>query len=381
MRLASYNVENLFARAKVLNTETWEEGRPVLEAFARFNALISEARYTAARKEAMVELLHALDLDRSDDGQFVRLLRNRGEFLVRRRNPPRIEILAEGRAEWNGWLELEREPVDDTAMRLTARVIADVGADVIGIVEAESRPALKGFSDRLLRREGGAPYRHVMLIDGNDPRGIDCAIMTREGFPIAAMRSNVDYADERGEVFSRDCPEYTVETPAGARLTVLVNHFKSKGFGRQADSNAKRRRQAEAVARIYRGLREAGAENLAVLGDLNDAPPEREQDPLHPLLAGTDLRDISTLPGHDSGGRPGTFGESRAAQKFDYILLSPALAERAGASGVFRRGMWPGTSPAGGGAWEVYPELDPAQGGRKFHAASDHGALWVELDL
>ena len=29
MRLAAYNVENLFDRAKALNLGTWEEGRPV----------------------------------------------------------------------------------------------------------------------------------------------------------------------------------------------------------------------------------------------------------------------------------------------------------------------------------------------------------------
>jgi hypothetical protein len=31
LRLAAFNVENLFDRAKALNTTTWEEGRPVLQ--------------------------------------------------------------------------------------------------------------------------------------------------------------------------------------------------------------------------------------------------------------------------------------------------------------------------------------------------------------
>ena len=96
------------------------------------------------------------------------------------------------------------------------------------------------------------------------------------------------------------------------------------------------------------------------------------------LLAATDLRDISTLPGHDDKGRPGTHGGSTAANKIDYILLSPALRQRAGASGIFRMGQWPGVRPR---KWEVYPEIDPAQGGEAGHAASDHAALWVELDL
>jgi hypothetical protein len=32
-RIASFNVENLFARAKALNGATWQEGRPILDAY------------------------------------------------------------------------------------------------------------------------------------------------------------------------------------------------------------------------------------------------------------------------------------------------------------------------------------------------------------
>ena len=35
MRMASYNVENLFSRAKALNLETWTEGRDILGAACR----------------------------------------------------------------------------------------------------------------------------------------------------------------------------------------------------------------------------------------------------------------------------------------------------------------------------------------------------------
>ena len=88
----------------------------------------------------------------------MRLRQNRGEFLVRRQSGV-LDIVARGRGDWSGWLELEREPVDDTAMRMTAQVIRDVGADVIGVVEAENRPALKGFSDTILPLVGRRALR------------------------------------------------------------------------------------------------------------------------------------------------------------------------------------------------------------------------------
>ena len=33
MRLASFNVENLFQRAKVMNQSSWQDGKEVLKAF------------------------------------------------------------------------------------------------------------------------------------------------------------------------------------------------------------------------------------------------------------------------------------------------------------------------------------------------------------
>ena len=49
------------------------------------------------------------------------------------------------------------------------------------MIEAEDRIALLRFNDQVIREVGGQPYEHVMLIDGNDERGIDVGIMTRAG--------------------------------------------------------------------------------------------------------------------------------------------------------------------------------------------------------
>jgi endonuclease/exonuclease/phosphatase family metal-dependent hydrolase len=57
---------------------------------------------------------------------------------------------------------------------------------------------------------------------------------------------------------------------------------------------------------------------VIVLGDLNDTP---DSAPLAPLLAQTDLRDITTHPSFTSDGRPGTFGNGTKSQKIDYVLL------------------------------------------------------------
>jgi hypothetical protein len=124
-------------------------------------------------------------------------------------------VVAKRRADWIGRVELKKEPIREVAIQNTARVLKDLAADVQAVIEAESRVALKAFSDVLLSNVAGSPFDHVMLIDGNDDRGIDVGLTTRSGYEIARIRSHVDDSDAHGLVFSRDCPEYTITTPAG----------------------------------------------------------------------------------------------------------------------------------------------------------------------
>lgn len=369
MRLATFNVENLFDRARALNGE-WEAGRPVLAAFAAASAILGQLAYSDADKAELARLLIALGLERADTAPFVTLRRNRGA-LIRRPRGGGLIVLADGRADWVGSLELRDEPTNADALRNTARVIADVAADVLAIVEVESRPVLESFNRAVLPAVGGAPYPHVRVMDGNDERGIDVGLMAREGYAPGCVVSHVDDRRADGQpIFSRDCAEYHLATPGGAGLLVLVNHFKSKGYGGQASSDARRRAQAERVAAIYRARRDTGCERIAVVGDLNDTP---EAAPLAPLVAGTDLRDASAHPTFDDGGYPGSFGSGGAKGKIDYLLLSPALFGRVTGGGYWRRGLWPGVRPP---RWPVYPTLT-----REVEAASDHAAMWVDLQI
>ena len=97
LRLATFNVENLFDRAKALNTTTWEEGRPVLAAFDRFNTLANQAVYSEADKQAMLEALETLQvLQRTSAGSlrfnrnpfnaWALLRENRGDFIKQPRS-------------------------------------------------------------------------------------------------------------------------------------------------------------------------------------------------------------------------------------------------------------------------------------------------------
>jgi endonuclease/exonuclease/phosphatase family metal-dependent hydrolase len=382
MRIAAFNVENLFDRARILNEDAPEaEVQPVLDAHAELNRIFENDIYSDADQARILELMAFLKVLKDDEGPdrgFVRIRKIRGKLVTRPRKAGQpITVSARGRASWVGWAELKTEAVDAQAMLHTAMVIRDVGADILAVVEAESRPVLKRFHEMLSKKLGVAEsYRHIMVIDGNDDRGIDVGLATSRSFPIGPVTSHVDLRLPGSEtpVFSRDCPVYQVGLPGGGRLHVIPNHFKSK-FN---DNPAKREAQAREAARIYGDLRAAGEDLVVLLGDLNDTPGSAT---LAPLLAGTDLREVSDHPGftefqHNNPGAGrgiGTHGAGRDGDKIDYILLSPALFARMTGGGIFRKGAWPGVRPP---RWEVYDTLK-----EEHQAASDHHAIWCDIDI
>ncbi len=383
MRIAAFNVENLFDRAKAFNGDNPNTHSDVLDAYSELNTLFANDIYSIAIKSRMLELITELGMLHRDEGSsrtFTRIRKIRGQLIRRPRDAtkPR-EIVAGGRDDWVGWCELKSETVDEIAMTLTAKVIWDVDADILAVVEAENRPVLREFqrvmSDRLGR---AAPYQHLMIIDGNDRRGIDVGLATKSGHPIGNMRSHVDDLKPDGyPIFSRDCPEYEVTLPSGEKIIVLPNHFKSKFGGNNPASKAKRLAQSTAVAGYYNRLVAQGINNIVVLGDLNDTPDSNELKPLYDL---TDLRDVSEHQNFtefefnaDNGHQGiGTLGLGNDSGKIDYLMLSPTLFNKVTLAGIFRKGAWPGARAR----WQVYPELT-----RKHHAASDHHLIWADINI
>ncbi len=377
MRLATYNVQNLFRRAKVLNLATTAAAKAILEDVQRLNELFAKPVYAAQDKADIMALLTKHDVENEAKRPFF-IQQVRGKLYSQRQGTPLgttniSQIKAGGRADWAGWIELERELVSTAAIENTARVIEAVNADVLCAVEVESRPALMEFNERFLKP--AKRYRHKMLIDGNDPRGIDVGLFSH--FAIGDMRSHVDDALPKSAAqpnvaskarFSRDCAEFAVQLPGGKVLWVLCNHFKSRGFGSKAGNDRKRERESAQVKKIL-GRFDLTKDLVAVCGDFNELPASAS---LAPLLAGMpNLRSVfEKLP---TGADRWTHRDDAAAnQPIDYLLVSKPLFTACSKVEIERRGVFRRNTPANTRFPTVTGDKD---------AASDHAAVWAEFSL
>lgn len=366
MRIASFNVENLFSRVCAMNMDSWADGKEILAQYSELNALLQNKTYTDSVKKEILKSIQKLGLKKSDESKYVILRQNHGRLLKRLKSGP-LEVVANGRADWIGWLELKKEAVNDVAVKMAAKVIKEVNADILAVIEAEDRIALCNFNNQLLKPIG-SEYDKIMLIDGNDERGIDVGILMKPNHQIESIVSHVDDSNNGSLIFSRDCPEYLVNCN-GEKILVMINHLKSKGYGSQAASDARRKLQAQRVKELYDLRKSQGIKHIAIVGDFNDTP---ERDPLSPLLK-SELKDIFRHENFKGDGRPGTYGNGAESNKIDYILLSPALYDKVSSGGVCRNGVW------GGKNGTLFPHYDEIK--KPEQSASDHAAIWADINL
>src|SRR3954454_16501209 len=363
MRIATYNVENLFSRARAMNGDDPAKTSVVLGDVAILEKLIEQPVYSEADKKRILQILKKH-----------KALGESGPFFLQETRRKLVssagKIVANGRGDWMGWIEWRRDLVSAPAIANTGRVISEVKADVLCLVEVESRPVLRQFNETVLK---AAPYPHAMLIDGNDDRGIDVGIASR--WPIQDMRSHVDDPDPdtKRPVFSRDCAEFQIDIPSHPSLWILVNHFKSRGYGSQAANDAKRKKQATRVLEILKRFN-LKKQWVIVAGDFNELP---NSDSLSPLLgASSGLRNaFDKLPASADRWTHRDDAVPSKNNQIDYLLVSEALWPLLQQVQIERRGIWASTKKVR----DQFPPFETVTG--DTNSASDHAAVWAEFKL
>lgn len=370
LRIASFNVENLFARPKVFNFKDKSVGDAVLKRIGDFRKILNKKKYSAQDKARLVDQFTKPGPGKQQPlKEYIEIREDQGK-LWKRKNRKIVGVSASGIGDCSLTVEFKKAPFSETGRENTGKVINSVKADVACIVEADNRPSLKSFDTSLL----SSRYRYEMLLDGNDQRGIDVGLYSR--FPLGGIWTHMFDASGSSKTFSRDCPEYEVLLPNGKSLFVLCNHLKSKGYSAQSTANARRKRQAKAIATILRGY-DLTKDWVVVAGDMNDTP---DSAPLKPLMSVSNLFDVLALQNPNMPEKRWTYHYKKAFDQIDYVLVSKPLKDRFIKAGVERRGMYNLKNLTASNA-SIPNETQYSTVTHWTNAASDHGAVWADFSL
>jgi endonuclease/exonuclease/phosphatase family metal-dependent hydrolase len=363
LRVASFNVENLFGRARVFNFYDHSVGDKILEKISEFNKLVKKTNYTSSDKKRILKLYQ------EELKKYIEVREDRGKFF-KKRGWSIIGVKANGSGDWDGAIEFRKAKFSDVARENTARVIKDVNADVACIVEVETRQVLKSFDSHLLKSQ----YKYEILIDANDPRGIDVGLYSK--YPLGGIWTHMFDKKDGKTVFSRDCLEVEVILPDNQPLYILCNHFKSRGYDYDGTASEKRKRQAEQVAKIL-GKYNLQKDWVIVAGDLNDNPDSTS---LQQLLSVQNLFDVLKLQFSSHPMKRWTYYYNNFEQ-IDFVLVSKPLKDRFRGAGVERRGIYNLRKLTTSSHGLVDVEREYSKVTHWTNAASDHGAVWAEFDL
>lgn len=270
---------------------------------------------------------------------------------------------------FNGKL-VEAKP--EAKRKKIAERIKEIDLDVLALAEVEDLGTLETF----VATDLDGLYPFVTLIEGNDDRLIDVALLSK--FPLGAVtswkhRPDPDNVDEL--LFGRDLLQVEILSKDRKSLlfTMFVNHLKSKLVffddpdpeETEKENNRLRTRQAEAIADVIRKRLAADA-RFIIAGDMNDSPDAVTLAAIRDLEAVNALanpKETRPYPNDDLGNPPTKswthrFVKDGAAhyELLDHIWLSPSLANL---------------------QLDAFIERRVLKGGD----GSDHDPAWVVLDL
>lgn len=207
-------------------------------------------------------------------------------------------------------LKLDDQIPEPQRLKAISEIIHRIDCDVLALQEVENLDILNWFNDEYLHGR----YSNAILVEGNDPRGIDVAVLSNmEIKNVVSFRERDIYvaANHEFSKFSRDLLAVVWEGPDGRQWTLLTTHLKAGGMILDRE---RRKSQATAIAEIIReqGYVDKWGRGITILaGDLNAEPWE------------DDLAALSRVPFSDPG-RDLPYRYTHASRKtLDYILLSP----------------------------------------------------------
>lgn len=244
------------------------------------------------------------------------------------------------------------KPKPQDSREAVADIIAEAGAEIVGLIEIGGPVALLDLRKRLAERGREYPYFRVLPRQGEDR-----ALALLSVHPIVQDHSqeNVKLHQQKRRKMLRGILDVTVQLEDKRLFRIIGAHLKSRVSENAGAASALRKQEAytlaqhiQHIARTRKGL------PLLVFGDWNDGPADAAPQILQKgLSADASLRRLTP---EDSRGEEWTLYFKRGKEYciYDQIFVNPTLRERMrGQGGIV-------DSPAAA-------------------KASDHRAIWCDL--
>lgn len=180
--------------------------------------------------------------------------------------------------------EVETPAAYQTHLDQIASVFAQFDPDVAILQEVENQVVVTDLAQKL------GKYPHTAISEGNDPRGIDIAILSKAPFQVAPSHKGEFFHPSTDPtetfVYARDVLEVHM-IYNGRHIVFMGIHFKANESDNDPVSQLKRLAEAEHTRELFTTIHtEDPSAAIIVLGDFNAIPGSP---PIQALLGGPPL--------------------------------------------------------------------------------------------
>jgi len=203
-----------------------------------------------------------------------------------------------------------------------AKSIRALDADVVALEEVENRGYLQRFVQALLPDMG---YRDIVLLEGNDLRGIDVCLLSRLPVGTVCSHRHLRFAGPDGveRRFSRDLLAATILPPGGKAFEMWVVHLKSNSGGREYSEPIRLAEVGEVRKLLDQALTVDPQARILLLGDFNDTWSSKTLQ----TVVGSGATALWSVASELGEKKPDTYNQGEFHSMIDFILCTPAMAK------------------------------------------------------
>ena len=203
-----------------------------------------------------------------------------------------------------------------------AKSIRALDADVVALEEVENRGYLQRFVQALLPDMG---YRDIVLLEGNDLRGIDVCLLSRLPVGTVCSHRHLRFTGPDGveRRFSRDLLAATILPPGGKAFEMWVVHLKSNSGGREYSEPIRLAEVGEVRKLLDQALTVDPQARILLLGDFNDTWSSKTLQ----TVVGSGATALWSVASELGEKKPDTYNQGEFHSMIDFILCTPAMAK------------------------------------------------------